>query len=211
MGQDPGQIRREIEETRGRMTDTVEAIGYRADVKTRAKEGIVERKNRVVGAAGDVVHRVTGAMPDVSMPDVSVPDVSMPGFVPDGDRMREGARQAKHGARQAVSVAQSNPIGLAVGAIAVGFLAGMLVPATRAEDERLGDLSDRLREQARDAGQQALQHGREIASDAAGAAQEAAREAAQTVQETVQQSGQEHGQSLAESVRDGVQDLRDGA
>ena len=39
MGEDPRQIRREIEETRGRMTETVEAIGYRADVETLSPIG----------------------------------------------------------------------------------------------------------------------------------------------------------------------------
>ena len=35
MGQDTGQIREEIEETRARMGDTVEALGYKADVPSR--------------------------------------------------------------------------------------------------------------------------------------------------------------------------------
>src|SRR3954469_5025451 len=100
MGEDPRQIRREIEETRGRMTETVEAIGYRADVKTRAKDAIVDRKDAVMDRASGIVNRVVGAAPSPS-------DVSMPGFVPDGDQMREGAGQVKQGAKQAVSVAQA--------------------------------------------------------------------------------------------------------
>jgi hypothetical protein len=40
MGEDPQVIRREIEETRERMTETVDALGYKADVKARtAGEG----------------------------------------------------------------------------------------------------------------------------------------------------------------------------
>ena len=38
MGKGPGEIREEIEQTREEMGDTVEALGYKADVKTRAKE-----------------------------------------------------------------------------------------------------------------------------------------------------------------------------
>jgi len=172
------------------MTETVEAIGYRADVKTRAKDAIVDRKDAVMDRASGIVNRVVGAAPSPS-------DVSMPGFVPDGDQMREGARQVKQGAKQAVSVAQANPIGLGIGAVAVGFLVGLVLPATRGEDERLGDLSDQLKEQARQVGQEAVEHGKQVARDAAHAASE-----------TVQESGQEHGEQLGESLRDSVENVR---
>jgi gas vesicle protein len=195
MGEDPRQIRREIEETRGRMTETVEAIGYRADVKTRTKDAIVDRKDAVMGKASGIVNRVVGAAPDLPSPS----DMSMPGFVPDGDQVREGARQVKQGAKQAVSVAQANPLGLGIGAVAVGFLAGMVLPSTQAEDERLGDLSDELKEQVKHVGQDALEHGKQIA-----------QEAAQSASETVQQSGQEHGEQLADSLRESVEEVRSG-
>jgi hypothetical protein len=50
-------IRQDIEETRERMGETVEAIGYRTDVKSRVKDSVAEKKDAVVS-------RVTGAMPD---------------------------------------------------------------------------------------------------------------------------------------------------
>jgi hypothetical protein len=34
MGQDPSEIREEIDETRARMGETVEALGYKTDVTT---------------------------------------------------------------------------------------------------------------------------------------------------------------------------------
>lgn len=46
--------------------------------------------------------------------------------------------------RRAAGVGQENPLGLAVGAVAVGFLAGMLVPSSRVEDEKLGPKADRV-------------------------------------------------------------------
>jgi gas vesicle protein len=185
MGQEPDDIRREIEQTRERMTQTVDAIAYRADVKTRAKESIVEKKEAVMAKAGDAVHRVVGAMPD--MP--STPDVSMPGFVPDGEQVRQGARQA-------VSTAQANPVGLGIGAVAAGFLLGMVVPSTRVEDERMGDMSDQLKDQARDVGQQALEHGKQVV-----------QETAQTASETMQEQGQQHGEELAETLRDSAREI----
>ena len=65
MGQAPDDIREDIEDTRARMGETVEAIGYKADVKSRVKESVAEKKDAVVS-------RVTGA-------------------VPDGDQMKRGA------------------------------------------------------------------------------------------------------------------------
>jgi gas vesicle protein len=67
MGETSDHIREDIEETRGRMGETVEAIGYKTDVKSRVKDNISEKKDAVVS-------RVTGAMPD-------------------GDQMKSGARK----------------------------------------------------------------------------------------------------------------------
>jgi len=147
--------------------------------------------------ARGMVDRVVGAMPD-HLP--STPDVGMPGFVPDGEQVRGGARQVQQNAKQAVSVAQANPLGLGVGAVAVGFLVGLMVPSTHAENERLGELSDQLKDQARSVGQEALEHGKQVAQDAA-----------QSASQAVQQSGQQHGSELADSLRDSVTEVRQGA
>jgi gas vesicle protein len=196
MGQDPWQIRREIEQTRERMSETVEAIGYRTDVKTRTRDAIAERKDAVMNKASGVVNKVVGAMPEVPSPS----DMSMPGFVPDGDQVRNGAEQVKQGAKQAVSVAQANPIGLGLGSVAMGLLVGMALPSTRAEDQRLGELADELKQQARDVGHEALDRGKQVAQDAV-----------TQVSDTVQESGQRQGQALADSVRQTVEDVRSGA
>jgi hypothetical protein len=185
MGQDPRQIRQEIEGTRSRMSETVEAIGYRTDVKTRTREAVARRKDAVVSRTNDMVNRVVGAMPDVPSPT----DVSMPGFVPDGEQVKDAARRG-------VSTAQANPLGLGVASVAMGFLVGMLLPASRAEDARLGDLSDELKHQAREAGHEALDRGKQVA-----------QEAAQSASQTVQDRGQEHGQALADSLRESAEDI----
>jgi hypothetical protein len=211
MGQDPDRIRQEIEETRGRMTETVEAIGYRADVPGRAKEAIVHRKDTVMGRARGMMDRVVGAAPDMpSRDDVRGAMPGTPGWVPDSGQIRHGADQVVHGAQQAatqvrqsagqaVSVAASNPIGLAIGAAALGFIAGLAAPVTRMENERLGEIGDTIRDQAKQAGQQALEHGREVVQETARAATETMREA-----------GQEHAGQLADTVREGAHEVRSG-
>jgi hypothetical protein len=202
MGKAPDDIRGEIEDTRERMTETAEAIRYRADVKTRAKDAVVEKKDSLVDMAGSAVSHVTGKMP--SPGDVASGTSSMASTVGDaattaasrvGEVMPD-ADQVKRQARQAVSVAQENPIGLAIGSIAAGFLVGMLIPSTRIEDEQLGELSDQVKDQARDVGREAIDQGRDLAQEVGQRATEVAREGAT-----------EHGQQLAESARESVESL----
>jgi Protein of unknown function (DUF3618) len=57
VGETSDYIREDIEQTRERMGETVDAIGYKADVKSRMKENVAEKKDAVVS-------RVSGAMPD---------------------------------------------------------------------------------------------------------------------------------------------------
>jgi hypothetical protein len=153
MGQDPDAIRAQIEETRGEMGDTIEALGYKADVKSRARDkvkGIVGRASDATPSTGDV----------------------------------------KGGAQRAAGIAQENPLGLAIGAIAVGFVAGLAIPSTRVEDEKIGPMAEQVKEKARETGQEALEHGKQVAQDVA-----------QSAQDTVKESGQQHAQELAGSTQ----------
>jgi gas vesicle protein len=171
MGEDPDRIRREIEQTRAQMGETVDALSYKADVKTRAKE-------RVVGAGQSVRNRVIGAKD-------SAVDAT-----PDREQVAQQARKAK-------GLAQENPLGFAIGSIAVGFVAGLLIPSSRVEDEKLGPMSDQVTEKAKQTGQEALEHGKEVA-----------RETAQQAQETLKESAQEHGQQVGETARQNAEEVR---
>src|SRR4051795_6890284 len=151
MGQDPSTIRQDIEQTRDRMGDTVDALAYKSDVKARTKDS-------VSGKVDAVKTKITGAADTVGEATPSGTDV-------------------KQGAQRAVGIAQENPLGLAIGAVAVGFLAGMLVPSTRVEDEKLGPVADDVKDRAKQTGQEALERGKQVAQDAA---------------ETAKESGQQH-------------------
>jgi ElaB/YqjD/DUF883 family membrane-anchored ribosome-binding protein len=130
MGEDPGQIRQQIEETRAQMGDTVDALAHKADVKGRAKDAISEKK----------------------------------------DKAMESITQTKD---QAAGVAQQNPIGLAIGGVAVGFLLGIAMPTTQMEDKRLGPVADQAKDKAREAGQEAVERGKTVVHETAQAATEA--------------------------------------
>jgi ElaB/YqjD/DUF883 family membrane-anchored ribosome-binding protein len=105
MGQDPSDIREEIEHTRAEMGDTVDALAHKADVKSRVKESFADKKERMKTQMQGTTSRLGDATPD--------------------------SGQVKDGAKQAVGIAEENPIGLALGGVAVGFIAGMLLPSTR--------------------------------------------------------------------------------
>src|SRR5215208_1427817 len=160
MGQDPSDIKQDIEHTREQMGDTVEALGYKADVPGRAKEAISTRVDTVKS-------KVTGAGSRIS------------------DATPEGG-DVKQGARRAAGVAQENPLGLAVGAVAVGFVAGMLIPSTRIEDEKICPLADDVKEKARETGQEALERGKEVARQTADSAKETAQEQAGELRDSTQ-------------------------
>ena len=169
MGEDPDMIRAEIEQTRAEMGETVDALGYKTDVKARAKDSIQDKKESVMGVASSAKERLVGAGQTVG------------DATPDSEQVKRQARRAK-------SVAQENPLGLAVGAVAVGFLAGMLIPSTRVEDDKLGELSDDVIQRAKQTGQEALQRGKQVAQDAAETAMDSGREHAEELKETVRQT-----------------------
>ena len=175
MGQEPSEIREEIEGTRARMGETVEALGYKSDVKSRAKES-------VSGRVESVRSKLTGASSRAK------------GAAPDSEQMAQGARRA-------AGVAQENPIGLALGSVAVGFVAGMLVPSTRMEDEKIGPVADQVKERAMETGQEALERGKDVAQQAAQTAKDTAREAGQQQAEELRGSAQEKAQEAGQAAK----------
>lgn len=68
------------------------------------------------------------------------------------------------------------PLAVGAASLAIGLLAGLVLPATRREDELLGDARDELLESARDAGREALDRGREVAATAVERVKESVRE-----------------------------------
>jgi uncharacterized protein YjbJ (UPF0337 family) len=143
MGEDPEAIRQDIRETRDEMGQTVDALGYKADVKSRAKESVASK-------TGDV----------------------------------------KNAGRRVASTAEENPLGLAIGGIAVGFLAGVMIPSTRVESEKIGPAADQVKGQIKETASEAVDRGKQVA-----------QEAAQSAQETAKQSGQQDAESLAPGAR----------
>src|SRR3954449_8210332 len=181
MGEDPDRIRAEIEQTREEMSETVDALGYKTDVKARTKDSIRDKKESVMGVASSAKERLVGAGQSVGE---ATPDTE----------------QVKHQAKRAKSVAEENPLGLAVGAVAVGFLAGMLIPSTRIEDEKLGPVADDIKERAKETGQEALERGKQVAQDAASTAKDTAMESGREQADELKSTAQDHAQEAASAA-----------
>jgi gas vesicle protein len=105
----------------------------------------------------------------------------------------------KQGARQAVGIAKENPLGLALGGVAVGVIAGLLLPSTRVENEKLGPMADDVKDRVKETGQEALERGKEVA-----------QEAAQSAKETAQQHGQEQAEELRDSAKQKAEKVKQG-
>jgi gas vesicle protein len=142
------------------MGDTVEALGYKADVKSRAKDKMSDTKERITGRVSNVTGTVSDKTPDSGQ------------------------------VKRAAGIAQENPLGLAAGSIAVGFVVGLLVPTSRVEDEKIGPMADQVKDQIKDTGQEAMDRGKEVAQQAA---------------ETAKESGREHAEQLRGSAQDRAQ------
>ncbi len=144
MGQDPGELRSQLEETRMRVGEEVDALSYKTDVGARVGDYVDEKKMVVTS-------RLSGAK-DVAMKPI-----------PDRAQMR-----------RAKDAAERNPLGLAVGAAGVGFVIGLLLPTTRLEDEKLGPASDKVGEVAREGVERGKQVAQESAQAAMETAKESA-------------------------------------
>jgi gas vesicle protein len=155
------------------MGETVDAIGAKTDVKGRMSGYVSDKKGAVLARTDAVVSRVTGSVPDA-----------------------EGTKET---ARRVGGMAQENPIGLALAGAAVGFLAGVLVPSTSMENERMGSVADELKDRARETGHEALERGKHVAYEAGRAAAETARD-----------EGRSEREELASTLKESAQEMRSG-
>lgn len=200
MGEDPNRIRHEIEATRAEyeserssaevlsepvremrtdVSETMSALGHKANVKSRVTESVSKKKDSLVGGVSSGKDAVVGRA------DALVSSVT--GVVPDKGQVVEGARK--------VGVSKENPLGLAIGAAAGGFLLGLLVPSTRVEDEKIGETADQMKDAVKESGQEALDRGKQVAQEAIGAATGTARD-------SVDEQGAEMADSLKASARE---------
>jgi len=165
MDQRSDQLKTEIEHTRERMGETADALAHKADVPSRTKEWIGEKKDAVVST-------VTGTSSKVA------------NVTPDGQQVTQSMGRLKQ-------LAERNPLVLVIGGAAVGFISGVMTPATRIEDDRIGPMADEVKSTASEVGREALDRGRDVI-----------QEAGESAMETAKERASEQGDELTSSVQD---------
>jgi gas vesicle protein len=173
MAQTSEELKQEIGQTREQMAETADALAYKVDVPTRTKDWVGDKKDAIVSAVGGASTAVGEATPD-------------------GADIAESASRVKR-------LAERNPVGLAIGGAAVGFIAGLLTPSTRMEDERIGPMADDVKATAADAGREALDRGKDVV-----------QEAGATAIETAKERGREQSEELSESLQAKAREMAPG-
>jgi hypothetical protein len=157
------------------VSDKVENVKSKvSDTATRAKEAVVGTASRAGDSVSEAASRVGDATPS--------------------------GGEVKHKTRRVAGIARENPLGLAIGAAAIGFLAGLAIPSTRVEDEKLGPVADQVKDKVKETGQEALDRGKQVA-----------QEVASTATETAKEKTQEQGQELVDSATQNAQEVGDQA
>lgn len=162
MGKEPSDIRTEIEQTRERVGDEVDAISYKTDVPARMGDFVDNKKQALTGKLSDVKDAVAGTASNV---------------LPDGERVG-----------RLKDTAERNPLGLAVGGVALGFVAGLLLPSTRVENKAMGETSDKITDAVKETASDAIESGKQVAQDATDSAKTQAHDIASTLQDRTQET-----------------------
>jgi gas vesicle protein len=187
MAQTSQVIRSDIEQARVEMGETLDALGYKANVPARTRGWFARKKDRVTDAGGSALSSLSDAT-DTVVSKVSGATGTVVTKVSDAT---PSTGDVQAGAGRVKNTAEGNPLALAMAGAAVGFVVGIFAPSTRVEDEKIGQLADEVKSTATEAGQEALEHGKQVA-----------KAAAESAVETAKHEGKEHSEELASSVQE---------
>jgi hypothetical protein len=169
-------------------------------------------KDAVVGAASTAKDAVVGAKDRVAETAGAARERASELSWQARERARYRTRQAKVGFWETM---EERPLALGAAAIALGVVAGLMIPATRKEDELMGETRDRLMERAKEVGGEALEKGKQVAHVAVDTLKEEAerqdltpeklaekvRTVAKEATNTVKEEGKRQASDLKETVK----------
>jgi len=188
MGEATDDVKRQIEDTRNDLGQTIDAIGDRV-IPGRVIE---RRKNQMSHGVRSVVDRVMGTAHDA--------------------RQAVGDATSSVSDAPAVVLTQTQGAPLVAGALAfaAGFLVAAAFPPSQAEKavvtDQLADKAEPLKEQLTEAGREAVAHLKEPAAEAVQSVKSAAQDAAERVTATAKDAAEQ----TTGDVRGAVQDVRSG-
>jgi hypothetical protein len=170
------------------------------DAASTAKDAVIGAKDRVAEAAGTAREKAS--------------ELSWQAR----ERARYRTRQARVGFWETM---EERPLALGAAAIALGVVAGLMIPSTRKEDELMGETRDRLMERAKEVGEDALEKGKQVASVAVDTLKEEAerqdltpeklaekvRTVAKEATNTVKEEGKRQASDLKETAKGNTGDF----
>jgi gas vesicle protein len=189
MGQSAEELRRDIEDTREDLGQTLDAIGDRV-----SPGRIVERrKNRVMSGLTNVRERVMGSASQAghAIGDTAGSTVGTITRTPDA----------------VVQQTQGSPLVAGAVAFGIGVLVAAAFPASGKEQEVADQLKDKaqpLADDLKQTGQEMAEHLKEPAREAVESVKQAATEGQQAVSETAKETSS----STREAVREGSEAVR---
>ena len=214
------QIRQEIDETRENLGEAVGALAYKADVKNRGREVVEDKKEMVMEKVDELKGKVTG---DEGEPGIAgkakdkLPDRdALKDKLPSGEGVKEkmpsgvgdaastigdktpSKEDVKEKASGIAAKAGEHPAAVAGGAAVAGLAAGLALPETDLEREKLKPHAQEARQQAQSKAQETIEQVKSGAQDAAG-----------SVADAVKQQGQQQGGKageMAEKAADKTQE-----
>jgi len=203
MGQSAEELRRDIEQTREGLGETLDAIGDRVSpgrIVERKKNamtyGLRGVRERVMGTVGDTTSSISGRVHSV------------------GDSAHGAVDSVKGMPGSVRDQAQGAPVLAGALAFGVGFLIAAAFPPSEAEKAAGAKVMEKvepLKGEIASAGKEMAEHLKEPAMEAANQVKDAAMESAQSVTDTAKTAAQDttaQAKGAAESVKSDAQEVR---
>ncbi len=112
------KIQNDIVQMRNDLGDTMHALGDKNNMKARAKDVLHEKTDAIKEVVDGAVGRIATGSGDTKE---AIKQVS--------DQAQTLVANAKSKAGSKIGAVQANPLGIALGSLAVGFVIGSLLPA----------------------------------------------------------------------------------
>ncbi|HWM90498.1 MAG TPA: DUF3618 domain-containing protein [Thermoanaerobaculia bacterium] len=221
----------DYDESGGRLSSALHTAGDKmsgaAGTATHAVTGAASTaKDAVVGAASTAKDAVAGAASTAKEAVSGAKDRVVDATSAARERAAELSWQARERARYQARQArvgfwetmEERPLALGAAALALGVVAGLMIPSTRKEDELMGETRDRLMDRAKEVGGEALEKGKQVATVAVDTLKEEVerqdltpeklaekvRNVAKEAANTVKEEGKKQASGLKETAKDGT-------
>ena len=233
------EIRQQIDQTRENLGEAVGALAYKADVKNRGKEALEDKKEAVMHKVDELKSKLSGDTDGeggiaetikTKLPEAGAIKDKLPSGEGAGEKMAAlkekmpdgvgaatskvadatpSTQDVKDKAQAAASIAGEHPIVLAAGAAAAGLAAGLALPETELERQKLAPAAQDAKQQAQAKAQEAQAKAQQAIQQAKSAAQDAASSTIDAARQQGQQHGGKIGQVAAKAA-DKAQEKIDG-